>query len=158
MRAYVWLFGFAAAFWLIYDQAGSVLNLFAEERTDRTVAGFTFPASWLQSVNPVLIMIGAPLFAVLWLKTGNRISTPVKFTAGLVLNGLSFVIMAGAAQLAVGGAKVSPWWLVAAYAVQVCGEPSFLLWANLAFTTSERVNGAPQSGTYLCKLASMISK
>ncbi|WP_428965480.1 peptide MFS transporter [Micromonospora fluostatini] len=124
MRAYLWLFVFAAAFWLIYDQAGSVLNVFAAERTDRTVAGFTLPASWLQSVNPILIIIGAPLFALLWLRLGHRVGTPAKFAVGLVLNGLSFVLMAAAAQAAVGGDLVSPWWLVAVYAVQVAGELS----------------------------------
>ncbi|WP_233512806.1 oligopeptide:H+ symporter [Micromonospora deserti] len=120
----MWLFVFAAAFWLIYDQAGSVLNLFAAEDTNREVAGFTFPASWLQSVNPVLIIIGAPLFALLWLRLGHRVSTPVKFAVGLVLNGLSFVLMAAAARAAVGGDLVSPWWLVAVYAIQVAGELS----------------------------------
>ncbi|SIM70827.1 peptide MFS transporter [Micromonospora cremea] len=124
MKAYLWLFVFAAAFWLIYDQAGSVLNIFAAERTDRDVAGFTFPASWLQSVNPILVIIGAPLFALLWLRVGNRVSTPVKFAVGLVLNGLSFVLMAAAAQAAVGGDLVSPWWLVAVFAIQVAGELS----------------------------------
>ncbi|MBQ0906164.1 peptide MFS transporter [Micromonospora sp. U21] len=124
MKAYLWLFVFAAAFWLIYDQAGSVLNIFAAEHTDRDVAGFTFPASWLQSVNPILVIIGAPLFALLWLRVGNRVSTPVKFAVGLVLNGLSFVLMAAAAQAAVGGDLVSPWWLVAVFAIQVAGELS----------------------------------
>ncbi|MET8307481.1 peptide MFS transporter [Micromonospora sp. NPDC005173] len=124
MKAYLWLFVFAAAFWLIYDQAGSVLNIFAAERTDRNVAGFTFPASWLQSVNPILVIIGAPLFALLWLRVGHRVSTPVKFAVGLVLNGLSFVLMAAAAQAAVGGGQVSPWWLVAVFALQVAGELS----------------------------------
>ncbi|MFF4880120.1 peptide MFS transporter [Micromonospora sp. NPDC000668] len=124
MKAYLWLFVFAAAFWLIYDQAGSVLNIFAAERTDRNVAGFTFPASWLQSVNPILVIIGAPLFALLWLRVGHRVSTPVKFAVGLVLNGLSFVLMAAAAQAAVGGDQVSPWWLVAVFALQVAGELS----------------------------------
>ncbi|MEH0846349.1 peptide MFS transporter [Micromonospora sp. CPCC 205711] len=124
MKAYLWLFVFAAAFWLIYDQAGSVLNIFAEDRTDRNTLGFTFPASWLQSVNPILIIIGAPLFAWLWLRLGHRVSTPAKFAVGLVLNGLSFVLMAAAAQAAVGGDLVSPWWLVAVYAIQVAGELS----------------------------------
>ncbi|WP_433350570.1 peptide MFS transporter [Micromonospora sp. CA-111912] len=124
MKAYVWLFVFAASFWLIYDQAGSVLNIFAADRTDRDVLGFTFPASWLQSVNPILIIIGAPLFAWLWLRLGHRVSTPVKFAVGLVLNGLSFVLMAAAAQAAVGGDLVSPWWLVAVFAIQVAGELS----------------------------------
>jgi POT family proton-dependent oligopeptide transporter len=122
MKAYLWLFVFAAAFWLIYDQAGSVLNVFAETSTDRTLFGFTFPASWLQSANPILIIIAAPLFAALWVKLGHRLSTPVKFALGLVLNGLSFVLMAIAARAAVGGDLVSPLWLVAVYAVQVCGE------------------------------------
>ncbi|NJP33929.1 peptide MFS transporter [Micromonospora thermarum] len=122
MKAYVWLFVFAAAFWLIYDQAGSVLNVFAADNTDRSVAGFTFPASWLQSVNPILIIVGAPLAALLWLRLGHRVSTPLKFAVGLVLNGLSFVLMAAAAQAAVGGDLVSPWWLVAVYAIQVAGE------------------------------------
>jgi POT family proton-dependent oligopeptide transporter len=122
MRAYLWLFVFAAAFWLIYDQAGSVLNTFADDQTNRDVGGFRFPASWLQSVNPILIIIGAPLFAALWVRLGHRVSTPLKFAVGLVLNGLSFVLMAAAAQAAVGGDKVSPLWLVAVYAIQVAGE------------------------------------
>ncbi|TDC65829.1 peptide MFS transporter [Micromonospora sp. KC207] len=124
LKAYLWLFVFAASFWLIYDQAGSVLNIFAADNTDRDVLGFTFPASWLQSVNPILIIVGAPLFAVLWLRLGHRVGTPVKFAVGLVLNGLSFVLMAAAAQVAVGGDLVSPWWLVAVYAIQVAGELS----------------------------------
>lgn len=122
MRAYLWLFVFAAAFWLIYDQAGSVLNIFAADRTDRNVFGFTFPASWLQSINPILIIVGAPLAAMLWVRLGTRVSTPMKFAVGLVLNGLSFVLMAAAAQAAVGGDLVSPWWLIAVYAIQVAGE------------------------------------
>ncbi|MCX4391131.1 oligopeptide:H+ symporter [Micromonospora peucetia] len=112
------------AFWLIFDQAGSVLNIFAADNTDRDVAGFTFPASWLQAVNPILIIIGAPLFALLWLRLGHRVSTPGEFAVGLILNGLSFVLMAAAVQAAVGGDLVSPWWLVAVYAIQVAGELS----------------------------------
>jgi POT family proton-dependent oligopeptide transporter len=122
MKAYLWLFVFAAAFWLIYDQAGSVLNQFAEDDTNRDLFGFNFPASWLQSVNPILIIIASPIFAVIWTKAGHRLSTPVKFSMGLVLNGLSFMLMAAAAANAVGGNKVSPLWLIASYAIQVCGE------------------------------------
>jgi len=122
MKAYVWLFIFAACFWLIYDQAGSVLNTFADESVNRTVGNFTFPAAWLQSVNPILVIIGAPLAGALWVKLGHRVSTPWKFAVGLIFNGLSFVVMAGAAQIAVGGTLVSPLWLVAVYALQVAGE------------------------------------
>ncbi|WP_412538982.1 peptide MFS transporter [Longispora sp. K20-0274] len=122
MKAYVWLFVFAAAFWLIYDQAGSVLNRFARDETDRVVFGWDMPASWLQSVNPVFVIVGSPLFALLWVKAGHRLSTPLKFSMGLILNGLSFMLMAAAARAAVGETLVSPLWLVAVYALQVCGE------------------------------------
>jgi POT family proton-dependent oligopeptide transporter len=118
LRAYVWLFVFAACFWLIYDQAGSVLNVFAEKQ----VALGGLPASWLQAVNPIFIIIASPLAGLLWVKLGHRLATPGKFAIGLVLNGFSFVLMAGAAAQAVGGTKVSPLWLVAVYAVQVLGE------------------------------------
>lgn len=122
MHAYVWLFVFAACFWMIYDQAGSVLNQFAEDNVNRTIGNYTFPAAWLQSVNPIFIIIGAPLAAALWVKLGTRVSTPWKFAFALVINGLSFMLMAAAAQQAVGGTLVSPLWLVAVYALQVAGE------------------------------------
>ncbi|WP_034591057.1 peptide MFS transporter [Hamadaea tsunoensis] len=121
MKAYIWLFVFAASFWLIYDQAGSVLNQFADKNVDRTVGNFTFPAAWLQSVNPILIIIGAPLAGALWVKLGHRVSTPWKFAVGLIFNGLSFMLMAAAAQAAVSH-LVSPLWLIAVYALQVAGE------------------------------------
>ncbi|MEV6970334.1 peptide MFS transporter [Hamadaea sp. NPDC051192] len=133
MHAYVWLFVFAACFWMIYDQAGSVLNTFADDNTNRTIGNFTFPAAWLQSVNPILIIIGAPLAGALWVKLGTRVSTPWKFAVALILNGLSFMLMAAAAQQALTH-KVSPLWLVAVYALQVAGELS-LSPVGLSMTT-----------------------
>ncbi len=124
MRAYLYLFVMAAAFWLIYDQAGSVLTQFARDDTDRTIGSFTFPASWLLAVNPIFIIIGAPAFAALWLRLGTRLSTPVKFSIGLILNGLSFVLMSGAAAIAASRGTASWLWLVAVYAIQVAGELS----------------------------------
>ncbi|NUT37550.1 MAG: peptide MFS transporter [Hamadaea sp.] len=121
MHAYVWLFIFAACFWMIYDQAGSVLNTFADQNVDRTIGSFTYPAAWLQSVNPIFIIIGAPLAAALWTRLGNRVTTPWKFAFALVINGLSFMLMAAAAQQALTH-KISALWLVAVYALQVAGE------------------------------------
>lgn len=123
LRAYVWLFVFAASFWLIYDQAGSVLNLFAENSTDLDlpVVG-EISAATLQSINPIFIIIGSPIAGVVWLKLGHRLRTPAKFALGLVFNGLSFIVMMFAALAAVGGELVSPLWLVATYALQVTAE------------------------------------
>ncbi|GLZ78865.1 peptide ABC transporter permease [Actinorhabdospora filicis] len=123
LKAYVWLFIFAASFWLIYDQAGSVLNLFAENSTDLDlpVVG-EISAATLQAVNPIFIIIGSPIAGVVWLRLGHRLRTPAKFALGLVFNGLSFIVMMFAALAAVGGEKVSPLWLVATYALQVTAE------------------------------------
>ncbi len=67
MSAYIWFFVAAAVFWMIYDQGGSTVSLFAESSAKNTVFGWNFPISWYQSVNPVLIMALAPVFAWAWL-------------------------------------------------------------------------------------------
>lgn len=68
-------------------------------------------------------MIFVPVFAALWVKLGTRVSTPQKFAFALVMVGLSFVVMALAASLAQGG-RVTVWWLVLVYLIQVFGELS----------------------------------
>ena len=122
VKAFLWLLIASTAFWLPYDQGGSVLNLFAERQTDRDVFGFEMPASWLQSLHPAFILLLAPLFAWLWIRTDRRISVPVKFAAGLLLMGASFLVMAVAASKASGGVRVTVLWLVVVYLLQVCGE------------------------------------
>ena len=57
------LFIASAIFWSEFEQAGSTLNLFADRATRSSVLGWEFPVSWYQSVNPVLIMALAPVFA-----------------------------------------------------------------------------------------------
>jgi proton-dependent oligopeptide transporter, POT family len=117
------LFAAAVVFWMAYEQAGSTLNLFAERSTDNTVLGHRFPASWYQSLPPLFIIIFAPLFAAIWVRLGRRNpSSPAKFALGLFLLGLGFAVMIGAASSAVGGARVSPLWLVFSYLLQTLGE------------------------------------
>ncbi|MER7502567.1 oligopeptide:H+ symporter [Nonomuraea pusilla] len=123
MKAYIWLFVAAAIFWMIYDLAPSKLLFFAENNTRLSLFGVPIHAATTQAFNPLFIMIFVPVFAALWVKLGNRVSTPQKFGFALVMVGLSFVIMAVAARLAEGG-KVSVWWLVLVYLVQVFGELS----------------------------------
>ena len=122
------LFVFAAIFWSAFEQAPTSLNLFARDFTDRTVGGFTIPATWFQSVNPLMIIIFAPLFASGWVSMARRgvdLSSPTKFALGLFLAGLGFVIMIFAANAVVasgGQTLVSPWWLVGSYFFQSIGE------------------------------------
>jgi len=122
MRVYLWLFLSAAVFWMIFDQAATTLTIFAATSTDLRVFGWEMPSSWTQNINPIFIILLAPLFAALWVRLGDRVSTPLKFSVALVLAGLSFVAMALAATVAAGGVKVSILWLVLVYLMQTAGE------------------------------------
>jgi POT family proton-dependent oligopeptide transporter len=125
MSAYIWFFVAAAVFWMIYDQGGSTVSLFADSSAKNTVFGWNFPISWYQSVNPVLIMALAPVFAWAWLalaRRGKEPSTATKFAMGLVLIGASFFLFLAPLAIADGGHKAAAMWLVAIYFVQTVGE------------------------------------
>jgi POT family proton-dependent oligopeptide transporter len=118
------LFVGAALFWSGFEQAGSSMNLFAERLTDRFVFGFETPASWLQTIGPIFIIIFAPIFGALWVWLGNRNpSIPTKFGLGLFLLGIGFlVLMWGSTFAASGGPGVSPMWLITTYLLHTFGE------------------------------------
>lgn len=116
---------FNIAFWAGFEQAGGTMNLFAKENTDRLVFGWDVPATWFQNVNPLGILIFAPIFSVMWLKLdAMKINprTPIKFAIGLFFGALAFWIMTQASNAAEGGNLVSPWWLVIVYVVLTFGE------------------------------------
>jgi POT family proton-dependent oligopeptide transporter len=117
----------SAMFWAGFEQAGSSLNLFASDYTQRQFAGidFVIPAGWFQSLNPVFIIVLAPVVASVWTglaRRGRDLSIPTKFALGLILLGLGFLIMAGASSLVGPGKKVLPTWLIGTYLVHTVGE------------------------------------
>jgi POT family proton-dependent oligopeptide transporter len=123
--AIVVFFIFATIFWGAYEQAGSTLNLFADRYTRLSIAGFSFPSSWFQSVQPIFVILLAPVFAWLWLRLGDREpSSPAKLALGLFFASLSFLVLvpAGSAAQASEGVRVSPWWLIVAYFITELGE------------------------------------
>jgi len=123
LAAIVVLFVAASVFWGAYEQAGSSLNLFAFENTDRMIGGLEIPAGWFQQVPPLFVILSAPVFAWLWVRLGSRQpSSPAKFALGLVFVGSGFVVMMAASSAAAGGVRVSPLWLVATYFLHVVGE------------------------------------
>ncbi len=120
------LFVFSCMFWSGFEQAGSSLNLFARELTDRAIGRWEIPASWLQSVNALMIIFLAPVFAWLWRWLDRRRlepSSPAKFALGLALLGAGFLVMVAASALSRAG-KVSPMWLVMTYLFHTLGELS----------------------------------
>ncbi len=123
VTGYIWFFIAAAVFWMIYDQSGSTLTVFANQNTAHTLWGFHFPSSWFQSLNPLYIMALAPFVAMLWVRLGRRNpSTTVKFALGLIGIGVSFGVMMLAQTASAGGVLVSPLWLAVVYLVQTVAE------------------------------------
>jgi POT family proton-dependent oligopeptide transporter len=117
------LFVFATIFWMGFEQAGSSLNLFADQITNRQItAAWEVPTAWFQSVQPLFIIIFAPIFAWAWITLKKRQpSEEMKFVFGLILTGLGFVVLAYASSL-FGGGKVSMWWLVIVFLLHTWGE------------------------------------
>lgn len=112
-------------FWAGFEQAGGTFNLFAAENTDRTVFGYEIAASAFQSINAIAIFAFAPLFSMLWVWLDGfkkNPSTPLKFSIGLAMLGLGFVVMSGASAAAAGGDLISPLWLLAVYVIHTFGE------------------------------------
>jgi POT family proton-dependent oligopeptide transporter len=123
------LFLGAAVFWSGFEQAGSSMNLYARDYTDRVFWGWELPTTWLQSVNAMFIVMLAPFMGMLWIRLGARSpSIPMKFALGLILLGAGFFVLAwGALQLpanAEAGPEigVSVNWLVVTYFFHTVGE------------------------------------
>jgi POT family proton-dependent oligopeptide transporter len=113
----------AACFWSGFEQAGSSMNLFAERLTNRMIGGWEMPASWLQSVNGVFIILLAPLFSALWIWMGSRNpSIPAKMGFGLIFLGVGFAVLAWGSANATLEHPVSPSWLVVTYFFHTIGE------------------------------------
>jgi len=116
---------FNAFFWMAFEQAGSSLTLFARDDTNRVIFGWEFPVSWFQSVNPVLIVLLAPIYSIMWGKLGKRNLNPtqsLKITYGLILLGFGYLVVTAGGGMSAGGAKVGMWILALTYLLHTMGE------------------------------------
>lgn len=116
---------FTIIFWLGFEQAAGSMNLFAKYKTDLVFFGWEMPASWLQSVNPIFVIVLAPIFAAAFFKMGDaEPNSPKKFALGMFFLGLGFISMVMAA-LQIGDSetvKAHVIWLVLAYLFHTMGE------------------------------------
>ena len=91
MFAILFLIALNPLFWALFEQAGGSINLFTDKFVDR--AGV--PASLFQSINPIFIILLAPVFAWLWTALARRNlepSAPAKFGLALLQIGLAFLL------------------------------------------------------------------
>ncbi len=116
---------FVIFFWGAFEQAGASLTLFADRQTDRHVLGGEMDAAYFQSINPLAVIILAPIFSILWGMLHKRKlepSSPKKMAIGLALVALGYVVIAIAVKGLGLADKVSMWWLVALYIIHTMGE------------------------------------
>jgi POT family proton-dependent oligopeptide transporter len=115
----------SACFWSGFEQAGSTLNLFAQDYTDRMIGDFEIPTGWFGSANALFIVLLTPFFAALWINLGKRMVTPaygIKCAIGLMIMASGFIVMFYAAQIAATGLKAAPFWLIMVYFLHTVGE------------------------------------
>ncbi len=116
---------FHTLFWAFFEQAGSSLTLFADRNVNRQILGWVMPASITQVINPLFIIVLAPLFAKMWIvlqKRGSQPSVPIKFVLGLAQVGIGFGVLVFGASLAQSTGVTALIWLILAYFVHTTGE------------------------------------
>lgn len=131
-RAVLGLLGVAALvvlFRIAYEQSGNTIALWADGRTDRTLhfgaSELVIPATWFQSINPLLIFCLTPVLTVWWTYQARRGREPTplrKMTIGSSLAGLAFLLMLGAARQAEVEGLASWAWLVGFFLLLTLGE------------------------------------
>jgi proton-dependent oligopeptide transporter, POT family len=107
---------FVIFFWAGFEQAGSSMTLYTDKFIDRNFFGWEIPTTFFQSVNPLLIVLLAPIFVWFWgSKLGRNLSIPIKMSLGMILLGIGFLFM-----------------LMATYEVQTSGEGDSMVIAQKA--------------------------
>jgi len=114
---------FVIFFWVGFEQAGGSLTLFANNSVNRNLLGFIIPASFFQSINPLIIILIGPMIANFWLRVDrskNSISTPQKMGLGLLLLAGGFFLITLVNNSS--DSAISLWWLVGVYFLHTLGE------------------------------------
>ena len=92
VTAFIPLYIASAAFWALFQQQFTFIAVYSEEKLDRNLFGWEMPAAWVQSINPVFIIIFAGVMAALWTRLGRRQpGSALKFSIGLFVMGLAFL-------------------------------------------------------------------
>ena len=116
---------FVIFFWAAFEQAGNTLTEFAQKNTNRMLFGWEMPAGWFQSVNPVCIVIFAPIFAIIWDKLRDRgmePSSPVKQAFGLFFLAAGYLVIAFGVKGVGQTEKISMAYLLILYFIHTIGE------------------------------------
>lgn len=112
-------------FWGAFEQAGGLMNLYAEQKTNRMLLGFEVPASWFQSVNAFFIITLGTAVAGFWYRwkmKGKEASSLYKMALGVIIMGVGFLFMSAASKEFDANGSSAMYWLVLAYLFHTVGE------------------------------------
>ena len=115
---------FQTVFWALFEQQGSSLTLLADQQFNRDLGLFTVTAAQVQTMNPLFIVMFAPVFAWLWVKLAKRgwePSTPAKFGIAMLLVGIGYILFSYGLTLSDGPGK-SFFWLFVIYLFMTLAE------------------------------------
>lgn len=109
------------AFWALFQQQFTVLAVYSESRINWNILGLQLTPEFMNSINPVFIIIFGAVFTAMWTKLGDRQpTTPVKFAIALILIGIAFLIFLTQA----GNTNVNFMWIVLILFICTMGELS----------------------------------
>jgi len=147
LKAFLTLFLATAVYFTLSSQAGSTITEFTQDWVDRGIGSFTVPSSWLLSLNPILVVMFAPLFAVLWTRLASRApTTPTKVALSMVGIGLSFLVVAVPGFAAQDGRTSGMGWILIAFLVLTWAE---LLIVPIGLATTTELAPAGLTGQLL---------
>ena len=112
-------------FWGCFEQMGGLMNLYAQEKTNRIFMGWEVPAAWFQGANAGFIILFAVLIANFWAKRklkSKEASSLFKMAVGVIIMGIGFVYMVFASMQYEANGSSAMYWLVLAYLFHTIGE------------------------------------
>ena len=112
-------------FWGAFEQAGGLMNIYTEQKTNRMIWGMEFPAAIMQAFNPLyIILLGVPIagFWYRWKMMGRDGSSLFKMVIGLMIMGSGFLFMTAASLEYERVGESALIWLALAYLLHTIGE------------------------------------
>jgi len=112
-------------FWGSFEQMGGLMNLYAEQKTNRMFMGFEVPTAWFQGAGAGFIILLAIPIANFWAKRklkGKEATSLFKMAVGVIIMGIGFMYMVFAVMQYDANGSSAMYWLVLAYLFHTIGE------------------------------------
>ncbi|AXG73355.1 MFS transporter [Flavobacterium arcticum] len=119
-------FGLVIVFWGAFEQAGGLMSLYTEQKTNRDFFGlFEIPTAVFQGFNAGFIILFAVGVANFWAKRklkNKEASSLFKMATGTIIMGTGFVFMVFASLQYEANGESAMYWLILAYLFHTIGE------------------------------------